>query len=141
MAEQKTKVNDQNVEEFLNQIGDPARRADCFTLSRWFEKVTGYPPRMWGDSIVGFGKYHYKYASGHEGDAALTGFSPRKQNLTIYVTTGFDHFTPDLAKLGKFTHSKSCLYVKSLGDIDLSILEKIISQSVKKMKETYPHTD
>lgn len=141
MTELKTKQNNQSVEGFLNKVEDERKRRDCFDLATLMQRVTGYPPRMWGDSIFGFGAYHYRYASGHEGNAALTGFSPRKQNLTIYITNCLDAFSPELAKLGKFTNSKSCLYVKSLADIDLSILEIIVSQSVQKIKETYPQAD
>jgi hypothetical protein len=139
MAELKTRENDSSVEDFLNSVADVNKRADCFKLLEVMQRSTGYPARMWGDSIVGFGSYHYKYASGHEGDAALTGFSPRKQNLTIYITTGFEGFQPLLEKLGKFTTSKACLYLKSMADIDLAVLQQLIGQSVEKMKAAYPH--
>jgi hypothetical protein len=93
---------------------------------------------MWGSSIVGFGSYHYKYASGREGDAPLTGFSPRKQALTIYVTSGFEHYPDLMAKLGKHTTGSSCLYVKRLSDIDLGVLRELVAKSVEHMKRTNP---
>jgi hypothetical protein len=98
--------------------------------------LTKEQPKMWGDSMVGFGSYHYKYESGREGDYFLTGFSPRKQNLTLYIITGFEDQREQLAKLGKHKTSKSCLYIKTLDDIDIKVLKKIISDSLKKMKKT-----
>jgi len=114
MAENKTQPTAKSVPEFLEQIEDPNRKADCKTISALMEKLSKSPPKMWGDTIVGFGDYHYKYASGREGDWFLTGFSPRKQNLTIYVM-GYLEFYPDLLdRLGKFKHGKGCLYIKNL---------------------------
>lgn len=136
MAEPKTRPTAQSVVGFLNSIPDEQKRQDCFTLVELMKRVTKTEPQMWGSSIVGFGSYHYKYASGREGDAALTGFSPRKQNLTIYILAGFDEYDELLQKLGKHSLGKSCLYIKRLADIHLPTLEKLVRQSVKHMRET-----
>lgn len=138
MAEMKTKPNEQNVEEFLNGIDDEKKRADCFAVLELMQQITGEEPTMWGDSIVGFGRYHYKYASGREGDWPLTGFSPRKQNLTLYITSGFDQYDHLLDRLGKFKTGKSCLYVKKLEDVDRPTLEELVKQSVEHMRQTNP---
>ncbi|MCB0055676.1 MAG: DUF1801 domain-containing protein, partial [Caldilineaceae bacterium] len=111
MAELKTKENDQSVETFLSSIEDAQKQQDCRTLIAIMQEATGAAPRMWGESIVGFGHYHYKYASGREGDWFLTGFAPRKQNLTLYIMAGFHHYDELLQKLGKFKTGKSCLYI------------------------------
>lgn len=138
MAELKTKVNDASVEDFLNRVADERKRKDSFTILELMKQVTGAEPRMWGDSIVGFGSYHYKYASGQEGDWPLTGFSPRKQALTLYITSGFDRYEALLGRLGKFSTGKSCLYVKKVEDIDLGVLSELVSQSVEHMRRTNP---
>jgi len=134
MAELKTKLNDASVVKFINSIKDESNRNDCFVIMKLMQKITKSEPKMWGSSIVGFGNYHYKYASGREGDWFLTGFSPRKQNLTLYIIAGFDHYDELMIKLGKYKTSKSCLYIKSLKDIDQKVLKEIITLSVKKMK-------
>lgn len=136
MAENKTKPTDASVLEFLQNVADERKRQDAFAVLELMREVTGEEPKMWGSSIVGFGSYHYKYASGREGDAPLTGFSPRKQNLTIYITPGFEHYQEQLAKLGKHTTGQSCLYVKRLSDIDLDVLLEIVADSVEHMKRT-----
>ena len=138
MAEQKTSENDRSVEQFLNRIEDEKKRQECFVILSLMQQITGYPPRMWGDSIVGFGSIHYKYATGHEGDMALTGFSPRKQNLTIYIQMGFERYTDLMAKLGKYKTGKSCLYIKTVADIDLKVLGKLIERSVTAVQDYYP---
>ena len=130
MAELKTKPTDQSVEAFLSGLSDEKKRQDSFTLLDLMKKVTGAEPKMWGSSIIGFGDYHYTYASGREGDWFLTGFSPRKQNLTLYITAGFDQYEALLKQLGKYTTGKSCLYIKKLEDIDLPTLKRLIEQSV-----------
>jgi|SRR5215468_463456 len=135
MAELKTKQTEQSVERFLKGISDAARREDCIAVAEIMEEITGCEPKMWGTSIVGFGTQHYKYASGREGDWMLTGFSPRKQNLTLYITSGFDKYDDLMQKLGKHTVAKSCLYIKRLSDIDLSTLKKLIRNSVKEAKK------
>lgn len=137
MAELKTKPNKQSVKAFVDAVEDLQKRKDCRSIIKLMRKLTGEKPKMWGDSIVGFGTYHYKYKSGHEGDWMLTGFSPRKQNLTIYIMSGFSNYHDLLSNLGKHKTSKSCLYVKRLGDIDTNILSELITRSVKYMKETY----
>lgn len=135
MAELKTKKNDASVEDFLNTIKDEQIRADCFEISKLMSQVTKAEPKMWGSSIIGFGQYHYKYASGRENDWMLVGFSPRKQNLTLYIMAGFDRYDELLAKLGKFTTGKSCLYIKKLADVDKKVLKKLVTESVKVMKQ------
>lgn len=109
MAELKTKATDASVEEFLNRIKNDQLREDCYQISEMMTLVTNTEPKMWGASIVGFGSYHYKYATGREGDWMLCGFSPRKANLTLYIMTGFDRFEPLMKKLGKYATGKSCL--------------------------------
>jgi hypothetical protein len=135
MAENKTVPNDQNVEQFLNTIEDERKRKDAFTIVKLMQQITGMEPKMWGSSIVGFGSYHYKYDSGREGDSALAGFSPRKQNLTIYNMGGFERYDGLLKKLGKHTTGKGCLYIKRLDDIDLPTLKRLIEESVKNVKQ------
>jgi hypothetical protein len=138
MAELKTKRNDASVEAFLNGIADERKRQEAFTILHLMQEVTGETPTMWGDTIVGFGSYHYKYASGREADWMLTGFSPRKQNLTVYIMAGFDQYDHLLARLGKHSTGSSCLYIKKLQDIDLAVLRELVSQSVAHMKATNP---
>jgi hypothetical protein len=137
MADNKTTPNDQIVEQFLNGIEDERKRKDSFAILELMKQVTGLEPKMWGSSIVGFGSYHYKYASGREGDAILAGFSPRKQNLTIYNMSGFEHVDDLLSKLGKHTTGKGCLYVKRLDDVDLPTLKRLMEESFKHAKDTH----
>lgn len=137
MPEQKTKLTPQSVTQFLNQVEDEQKREDSFELVEMMGKVTGQKPVMWGASIVGFGQYHYKYASGHEGDSCLTGFSPRKQSISVYITAGFEESQDLLKKLGKYKTSVGCLYIKKLADVDRAVLEKLIERSVKTLKERY----
>ncbi|MEZ4684775.1 MAG: DUF1801 domain-containing protein [Bacteroidia bacterium] len=136
MAELKTQLNDGSVEDFLNSVEDEQKRADSFRICEIMEEITGEPGQMWGSSIVGFGSYHYKYASGREGDWMLVGFSPRKQNLTMYVMDGVGTHDDLLAKLGKFKTGKSCLYVKRLSDIDEGVLRNMIERSVERLKKS-----
>ena len=136
MAELKTKQNDASVEVFLNAVPDVKKRKDSFAILELMKNVTGFDPVMWGDSIVGFGSYHYKYASGRTGEWPLVGFSPRKQNLTLYIMTGFDHYESLTEKLGKFKTGKSCLYIKKLEDVDRATLEELVRQSVAHMIDT-----
>ena len=135
MAEAKTKPTNESVKEFLNQISDEDRRADCVQVAKIMEEVTGEKPKMWGPSIVGFGTYHYKYASGREGDWPVTGFSPRKKDLTLYIMMGFDKHAELMEKLGKHSVSKSCLYIKRLSDIHIPTLKKLIRIGLKDLKE------
>ena len=136
MAENKTKATTKSVPEFLEQIEDPKKRSDCVTIALMMERLTGSQPKMWGDSIVGFGDYHYKYASGREGDWFLAGFSPRKQNLTIYIMGYLEFYSELLEGLGKFKHGKGCLYIKKLEDIDMKVLETLISTSIERLKSS-----
>ena len=131
MAEQKTKPTKASVKEFLNQIQDKERREDCFAVAKIMEEITGDKPKMWGPSIVGFGSYHYKYASGREGDWPITGFSPRKKDLTLYIMMGFEKYPELMEKLGKHATGKSCLYINRLSDIHVPTLKKLIRTSLK----------
>ena len=135
MAELKTKPNDQSVEAFLNSITDERKRRDAFAILDLMRKATRAEPKMWGSSIVGFGSYHYKYASGRGGDWPVTGFSPRKRNLTLYITPGFEQYGALFKRLGKHKTAKSCLYINTLDDIDLPTLKELVKQSVKHMKK------
>lgn len=137
MAEPKTKPRTASVKTFLDKNTDAATRADCEVLIKLMKQVTKAEPVMWGPSIVGFGSYHYKYASGREGDAPLAGFSPRKQNLTVYIMAGFDRYPELMAKLGKYKTGKSCLYVKRLADIDLKVLKALVTESVRQVRDRY----
>jgi hypothetical protein len=137
MAELKTKLNDQNVVDFLNRIPDEKKRQDSFKIMDLMREVTGEEPKMWGDSIVGFGNYRYKYASGREGDWMLTAFSPRKQNLTLYIMSGFDHYPELMGKLGKYKTGKGCLYINKLEDVDLATLRELVEESIDYLKKTY----
>ena len=137
MSEPKTVRNDGNVDEFLDAVENPRRREDARRVLELMREVTGEPPKMWGSSIVGFGSYRYKYASGREGDWMITGFSPRKQNLTVYIMPGFSEFADLLAKLGKHKTSKSCLYLNKLADVDLDVLAELVRESVAVMRRRY----
>ena len=138
MAQNKTKATVQKVSEFIAGIEDKRKRADCRELMKLMAKTTGRRAKMWGASIVGYGKYHYKYASGREGDFFLTGFSPRKQALSVYIISGFEPHPDLMEKLGKYKTGKSCLYVKNLDDIDRDVLAQLIEESVAHMREKYP---
>jgi hypothetical protein len=138
MAENKTKQTKASVDKFINTIKDESIRKDCYTIIKIMKSVTKEEPKMWGPSIIGFGTYHYKYASGREGDICIAGFSPRKQNLTIYLESGFEKQKDLLEKLGKYKTSKVCLYIKSLKDVDVKVLKEMIENSVKGVKKLYP---
>ncbi|HQR36715.1 MAG TPA: DUF1801 domain-containing protein [Blastocatellia bacterium] len=138
MAEPKTKVTNASVEDFISAVKDEQIREDCFAVAKIMQEATKNEPKMWGASIVGFGLYTYKYASGQTGDWPLVGFSPRKQNLTLYVMGGFDEYDDLMDKLGKFTCGKSCIYIKRLSDLHLPTLKKLIKASVKHMLKTHP---
>ena len=137
MTAVKTARTTASVNRFLKTITDERRRADCLAVLRIMKRVTRTDPAMWGTSIVGFGSYHYRYASGREGDWPITGFSPRKQALTVYVMTGFKRYPQLMKKLGKHSTGSSCLYIKHLEDVDLVVLEDLIRESVHHLKETY----
>jgi hypothetical protein len=136
MAQLKTQPNDESVSDFLDRVQDDTKREDSYTILKLMREITGEEPKMWGDSIIGFGTYHYKYASGRTGEWFLTGFSPRVQNLTLYIMSGFDTYDELLGKLGKHSTGKSCLYVKHLENIDIDILKELVANSVKHMKTT-----
>ena len=138
MAELKTKKNDSSVMEYINSVQDDSKKQDSLELLIIFKECTNEDPKMWGSSIIGYGSYHYKSErSRQEGDWPLTGFSPRKQNISIYIMPGFDKYQKELAKLGKHKTSVGCLYIKRLSDIDLEVLKHIIKDSTKTMKAQY----
>lgn len=137
MEKLKTIVTKASVTDHLNAIEDEGRRKDCKEVAKMMKAVTGEPARMWGPSIVGFGSYHYKYDSGREGDFLITGFSSRKGSLTLYIMPGFGRYDSLMKKLGKYKTGKSCLYVKSLADIDRDVLVELITESVAYMKKNY----
>ena len=134
MAEPKTKPTQASVKKFLDQIPDKERRDDCFAIAKIMEDITGDKPKMWGPSIVGFGTYHYKYASGHEGDWPVAAFSPRKKDLTVYLMIGFNKDPELMKQLGKHSVGKSCLYIKRLSDIHVPTLKKLIKASIKDLR-------
>jgi len=135
MAELKTKLNDASVTDFLNKIEDEEKRADSFEIVKLMQQVTKQEPKMWGSSIIGFGHTHYIYESGREGDWFITGFSPRKQNLTLYVMGSFNPQVDLLEKLGKHKTGVGCLYINKLKDVDVKVLKELIKQSVKAAKK------
>lgn len=135
MAEPKTKQTKASVEKFLNSVKDKKQRADSFEVLKMFKQITKVEPKMWGPSMVGFGTYHYKYASGHEGDCFLAGFSPRKGKMTVYLMPGFNEQSDKMKKLGKFKTGKCCLYIKKLEDVDQRVLRELIKSSFAWMKK------
>lgn len=136
MAELKTQPTGSSVIDFIDGIKDDARRRDCRTIMKIMKKVTKARPKMWGSNIVGYGKYRYKYASGREGEWFTAGFSPRVQNLTLYIMSGFREYKPLLKKLGKHSTGKSCLYIKRLDDIDIKVLEELVERSVRHVERS-----
>ena len=138
MAELKTKKNDASVTDFINSVDDEVKRQDSLALLKIYEEITGEKAVMWGPAIVGFGTYHYKSErSSQEGDWMITGFSPRKANLTLYFMPGFDKYTKELEKLGKHKTSVGCLYIKKLADVDLEVLKYMIKDAYQDMKDKY----
>ncbi len=136
MAELKTKPTTQSVKDFIDATRDEQQRKDCRTVSRIMKRVTKANPKMWGPGIVGFGSYHYKYASGREADWFLAGFAPRKENLTLYIMSGFKKYNALLKKLGKHKIGKSCLYIKRLDDVDMDVLTQLIEDSVANVRKS-----
>ena len=136
-AENKTTETEASVDTFLANIKDDQKKADCLVLKSMMSRITDSPAKMWGASIVGFGTYHYKYDSGREGDFMKVGFSPRAQNVTVYIIAGFDRYEALMSKLGKHKTGKSCLYIKKLDDIDLDVLEELVKESYNLMTEKY----
>lgn len=134
MAENKTQKTGASVEDFINSVEIKRRREDGFTLLQVMKEITGEDPEMWGPSIIGFGDYHYKYESGREGDFFLTGFSPRKQSLSLYIMVGFEEYDSLLGALGKRRKGASCLYINKLADVDMNILRDLIEKSVEQAR-------
>ena len=137
MAKNKTTETDASVEDFVSKVENETRRSDSLRLIAILKSITGFEPKMWGPTIIGFGKYHYKYASGHEGDAPLAGFSPRKDSLVLYFASEFDGKEDLLSKLGKHKSSKSCVYAKKLDDLDIVVLEKMTKNSIAHIRRMY----
>lgn len=138
MYELKTKQNDNSVIEFIEQVESPKKREDAYQLLDIFTETTEHEAKMWGPSMIGFGSYHYKYTSGHEGTAPLVGFSPRKAKISLYLSACDPARESLLEKLGKHTTGKSCVYINKLADIDIAVLKRLIEHSVTFLKETYP---
>jgi hypothetical protein len=138
MADNKTKPTELSVAAFIDAITDPTRRADAKTLVKLMQDAAGEKPKMWGPSIIGFGSYHYRYDSGREGDMPLIGFSPRKTATVLYNIIGVSDSKALLAKLGKHTTGKGCLYVKKLGDVDRKVLEAMVVKSLAAMRARNP---
>ena len=137
MADLKTRPTRASVTAFVAAIEDREMRADAKKVAAMMRRATGKRARMWGPSIVGYGRYHYRYASGREGEFMITGFSPRRQALTVYIMPGFGHFAKLMSKLGKYKTGKSCLYIKRLADVDETVLERLIQDSVEYMRQHY----
>lgn len=138
MYEAKTKPTESSVSAYLDAIEDEGRRKDCKELAKLMTKVTGCKPKMWGTSIVGFDQYHYKYASGHQGDACIVGFSSRKGDLSVYMFAGYEGAEGLLAELGKHKLGKACLYLKRLSDVRMPVLEKLLARAVAEIRRRYP---
>ena len=138
MAEIKTKETGVSVDDFLDSVPDPKRREDGKRLRAMMERISGYPARMWGPTIVGFGRYGYRYDSGHSGEMARIGFSPRTKELVLYVVESFEPHQALMERLGKYRTGKCCLYVRRLSDVDESVLGELIRESLEHMREKYP---
>lgn len=138
MSENKTKPSATSPADFIAILEHPTRRSDAETILALMQRITGWEPRMWGASIIGFGEYHYMYESGREGDFMRTGFSPRKANLVLYIMPGYSDYADKLARLGKHKIGKSCLYINKLADIDMAVLEEIIQAGLDDMAKKYP---
>lgn len=138
MAKNKTEQTTENVSDYISTVADEIKRKDAFELIKIMQNATGFEPKMWGAGIIGFGSYHYKYKSGHEGDAPLLGFSPRKDAISLYLSSTFENKEELLSKFGKHKAGKGCIYIKKMSDIDLEILNKMISLSVSYLQNLYP---
>ncbi len=138
MAKNKTQETAQDVGEFIESFANTEqKKSDSFQLIKLMQDITGCEPKMWGPTIIGFGQYHYKYASGHEGDAPLLGFSPRKAEISLYVYTGLEEHEHLLENFGKFRKGKACIYIKKLADINFKELQKVMTETIKYLKSTY----
>lgn len=140
MYEQKTKETDRNVTEFVESVESQKKREDAYKLLELFTDASGYEAKMWGPSIIGFGSYHYVYKTGHEGDAPLVGFSPRKAKISLYFAPGDTEREELLARFGKHTTGKACVYINKVDDVDVEVLKELIHQSIKFLKKTYPES-
>ena len=138
MSDNKTVATDADVTAFLQAVEHPTRRADGLALDQMFREITGWTPRLWGPSIVGYGKYHYRYDSGREGDFLATGFSPRKANLSIYVMPGYQDYSAILKRLGKHKTGAACLYITKLADVDMGVLADLIRAGLEDLHRIYP---
>ena len=132
-----TQPTDVDPSAFIAAVAHPVRRADAEVLLELMQRVTGYPPQMWGPTIIGFGRYHYRTDAGREGDFLITGFSPRSANQVVYILPGYDDISEQLARLGKHRIGKSCLYINKLADVDLAVLEEIVADGVARMEQNY----
>lgn len=137
-AKNKTQATEQDVADYLQQLDNPTRQLDALALDALFRRVTGWEPKMWGPSIIGYGSYHYVYDSGREGDFLATGFAPRKANLSIYIMPGYQDYGAILDRLGKHKMGKSCLYINKLADVDRNVLEELISAGLKDLDARWP---
>ena len=137
-AKNKTQATTQSVEDFINAIEHAGKRADAHILNALFKKITGFEPRLWGPTIIGYGQYHFIYESGREGDNLATGFSPRKTNLSLYIMPGYKDLSEVLGRLGKHKIGKSCLYINKLADVDIDVLEEIIRAGLKDLDSKWP---
>lgn len=138
MSENKTQPTDRKVEDFLAAVTPDRRRADAFALDALFRRVTGFDPVMWGDSIVGYGRYHYVYKTGREGDFLATGFAPRKANLSLYIMPGYADFGHIMERLGKHKTGAACLYINKLADVDMDVLEELVKAGVERLNTHWP---
>jgi hypothetical protein len=138
MSELKTKPTLAKPTDFIATVSNETRKADAFKLLEIMTRLSGCEPKMWGDTLIGYGEYHYKYASGHEGDFMRTGFSPRKANLVVYIIPGYSQFSEILSRLGKHKLGKSCLYINKLADVDMVVLEELIRAGLDEMAQKYP---
>lgn len=137
MSDLKTQPTSADVGAFLASVEDKQKRDDCRQICAWMQEATGASPQMWGASIVGFGSYHYRYASGREGNWFLTGFAPRAQNISLYIMAGFSAYEELMSRLGKYKTGKSCLYIKRLSDVDSEVLKQLMNESLAYMRTTY----
>lgn len=141
MYEPKTKVTEQSVVDFIEAIDHPRRKEEAYQLVELFHRVTGHEAKMWGPSIIGFGSVHYKYATGHEGDMGLAGFSPRKAKISLYSMLSAERKQEFLTRLGKHTAGVGCIYINRLTDIDLKVLEELIAATAEELKQLYPENE
>jgi len=138
VAENKTKPTGVSVDTFLQSVPDEKKRQDSYAVLELMRSITGMEPVMWGSAIVGFGRYHYRYPTGHEGDSPLLSFSPRKDSLTLYLMPGVERYAPLLEKLGKYKTGKGCLYIRRLEDVDQAVLRELLARTVEDTRQMYP---